>query len=70
MATLVGILSVVVDVAVSFMTDGNWKTAGTGLAQLYWNRTNLAKRMPRVSARGPRERSFRFVWSAAGDALG
>lgn len=46
MATLVEIISMVINVAVSFMTDGNWKTAGTGLAQLYWNRMNQPRYSP------------------------
>lgn len=40
MATVVGVVSFVVNLVVSFMTDGGWKTAGTGLAQLYWTRVN------------------------------
>jgi len=57
MATLVGIVSVVVNVGVSFMTDGNWKTAGTGLAQFYWNRTNRSEHGRRkLRVRG------RFTW--------
>jgi hypothetical protein len=58
MATLVGIVSVVVNVGVSFMTDGNWKTAGTGLAQFYWKRTKRA-RHGQPEPRLP----HRFTWS-------
>ena len=46
MATLVGIVSVVVNVGVSFMTDGSWKTAGSGLAQFYWNRSQRRRSSP------------------------
>lgn len=64
MATLVEIVSVVVNVAGSFMTDGNWKTAGTGLAQFYWNRSrsysNLEAGLPRREGS-----SWRFAWTAA-----
>ncbi|MFL6446224.1 MAG: hypothetical protein ACJ746_00755 [Bryobacteraceae bacterium] len=65
MATLVGIISVVVNVGVSFMTDGNWKTAGTGLAQFYWDRANQ-RSYSGAQARGPlRARSFCVTWSLA-----
>jgi hypothetical protein len=65
MATLVGIVSVVVNVGVSFMTDGTWKTAGSGLAQFYWNHTNRREedQVERRRARGRRPAGF--DWNAA-----
>lgn len=38
MASLVEVLSCVLNLVVSFLTDGSWKTAGDGIAQLYWAR--------------------------------
>ncbi len=65
MATLVGIVSIVVNVAGSFMTDGNWKTAGTGLTQFYWNRADRRGDSYLQATRRRRGRSFRCIWSAA-----
>ncbi len=64
MANLVGIVSIVVNVAVSFMTDGNWKTAGTGLTQFYWDHLNGRRCSPTQPNRGRRGKSFRLNWSA------
>lgn len=30
-------VAVIVNVAVSFMTNGDWQTAGSGFAAFYWN---------------------------------
>jgi hypothetical protein len=35
---LVAGVAYAVDLILSFMTDGYWKTAGSGLAYLYWTR--------------------------------
>jgi len=70
MATLVGIVSVVVNVTVSFMSDGNWKTAGSGLAQFYWNYVKQGRQSPRTAARSPARRPSRTAWSATADAIG
>jgi hypothetical protein len=64
MATLVGIVSIVVNVAVSFMTDGNWKTAGTGLTQFYWNRAHQRHHTPLHASRPRNGKPFRLTWSA------
>jgi hypothetical protein len=64
MATLVGIVSLVINVAVSFMSDGNWKTAGTGLAQLYWNRTNRSKVPPEKAVQPTGPGFLRPAWVA------
>jgi len=65
MATLVGIVSVVVNVAGSFMTDGNWKTAGTGLTQFYWERANRRRYVSRRATQPGGGRSpLRFTWTA------
>lgn len=63
MATLLGIVSVVVNVGVSFMTDGNWKTAGTGLAQFYWNHANRRSEKPPQLSRPHCGKSVRFSWN-------
>jgi hypothetical protein len=39
---LVTVLATAVNVTVAFMTDGQWKTAGLSIAQLYW-RTGLSR---------------------------
>jgi hypothetical protein len=65
MATLVGIVSMMVNVGVSFMTDGNWKTAGTGLTQFYWDRANQRTQSPPQASQSHRGRPLRITWSAA-----
>jgi hypothetical protein len=35
---LVASMAYAVDLILSFVTDGHWKTAGSGLAYLYWAR--------------------------------
>jgi hypothetical protein len=35
---LVASAAYAVDLILSFMTDGYWKTAGSGVAYLYWTR--------------------------------
>jgi hypothetical protein len=37
---LVAGVAYAVDLILSFMTDGCWKTAGSGLVYLYWNRNS------------------------------
>jgi hypothetical protein len=70
MAILVGIVSIVVNVAVSFMTDGNWKTAGTGLTQIYWDHVNGRSCSPRQASPLRPGRAFRFNWSAGRSGVG
>ena len=38
MAILITIVSYVLNALGSFATDGNWKTAGLSVAQVYWKR--------------------------------
>jgi len=70
MAILVGMVSIVVNVTVSFMTDGNWKTAGSGLAQLYWNRVRPVEQSPFTPSRPADRRPRGVTWNAAADAVG
>ena len=37
---LVSAIATLINVVVSFSTDGNWKTAGLAVTQPYWNRVN------------------------------
>ncbi len=32
-------VAILLNIWVSFLTNGDWQTAGSGLAGLYWNRT-------------------------------
>ncbi len=70
MATLVGIVSIVVNVTVSFMTDGTWKTAGSGLAQVYWNYVKQGRDSPLTASQSPARRRSRISWNATADAIG
>lgn len=31
-------VTILLNIWVSFMTNGDWQTAGSGLAELYWSR--------------------------------
>ena len=43
MTWVVNGLAAVLNVIVAFATDGNWKTAGTGIAHLYWKRLSAVR---------------------------
>jgi hypothetical protein len=64
MATLVGIVSMMVNVAGSFMTDGSWKTAGIGIAQLYWNHVHRSRSSPVPGSVLRPKKPFSLEWSA------
>ena len=36
--TVITGLAFLLNIAVSFITNGEWQTAGSGLASLYWNK--------------------------------